>query len=63
MKEDEAKVLGDLEKIVTSIMNLADKKIGKTAKYYFFMMTAFIVMLTALAIIMIAMIITGKRRD
>ena len=62
MKEDEAKVFDDLEKIVTSIMNLVDEEIGKTTKYYFPIMIAFLVMLTALVIIMIVIIIAGKRR-
>ena len=61
MKEDEAKIFDGLEKIVTSSINLADKEIGKTAKYYFFTVVTFFVMLTALAIIMIVMIIKEKR--
>jgi hypothetical protein len=61
MKEDEAKILDGLENIFKASMNVADKEIGKTAKFYFLMMSAFLVMLTALAIIMIVMIIKGKR--
>jgi hypothetical protein len=62
MQEDETKMHDDLEKITTSITNLADKEIGKVAKDYFFMAILFLVMLIAIAIMMIV-IITGKRRE
>jgi carbon starvation protein CstA len=62
MQEDETKMHDDLEKITTSITNLADKEIGKVAKDYFFMAILCLVMLIAIAIMMIV-IITGKRRE
>jgi hypothetical protein len=61
MKEYEAKILDGLENIFTVSMNVVDKEIGRSLKYYFPLMISFLVILTSLAIILIVTITKGKR--
>jgi hypothetical protein len=61
MNEYETTILNGLENSFTSSMNLANKEIVKTKKLYLCLMSAFLAILTALAIIMTVMIIKGKR--
>jgi hypothetical protein len=61
MKEYEKPILDGLDDIAASSMNIADKEIGRSVKYYFPLMISFLIILTALAIILIVTITKGKR--